>query len=463
MVVTRAIINKEIKYHDYRNGAISTYTFSDLSRLVDGYKNFLIKKGFKKGNSAVIGNHASIEQIALVFACSELGISIVIVSNPYPYNKSGKKYVRGMINPKLRLMLPIDLFVVCNRDDTDKFEIFNDICRFTVVLNEEILDYTPNPVIDADETSILMKCTSSGTTSTPKVITHTHQFISELIQRNSKQFYGSMCMIANLAHGSSPAVYFLPGLISKNVKCYYHIPNLHPIEIADIAESHNINIDHMLVPYTAYLDEFFLSKKKLPNCIVHTLGIIRKSWVDAVKDFRVKDIISIFGTNETSGPFMINQASDNDFSEDTYKIVDNFYKIDINEKNCLQVSLPVYNITVNTEDAFLFRGQKFVHVGRSNLYRVNDLEIDIGKYQSEIDKLAKGQLIVDTKKDNIYLAIWEASDIETVVLSINELMKKESNGLHFISKYSKLDYFEFLNGVKIDNEMLREYFRTKIS
>jgi hypothetical protein len=455
-MITREIINPNISFIDYKDGEIYRYTFEHLNRLIDSYKNLLVSKGAKKGMSIVIGTQASTVQTALVIACAELGITIVINDNPLPANK---KYVAGIINPKLKSMLPIDYFILEHKGQTDKFVVYNDVCRSTILINDEKLDHTPNTTLWADESTTLIKCTSSGTTGTPKVLTHTHGFMSKLIERNSKQFYGNMGMISNLAHGSSAAVYFLPGLVSDKTIQYVNLPNVPLIQIAEILKEHSLSLDHLLVPYTAIVDDFFNSTETLPDCIIHTLGMIRKFWVEEVKKGRAKDIISIFGTNETSGPFMINQATDDDFAENTYKMLDDFYKVVLNKDNDLEVTVPVYNTIVRTHDTFLQRGNKFVHVGRSNLYRINDLEIDTGKYQSEIDKLLKAELVIDTQKDNIYLAIWdEYFDIHRV-RHIDNMMRNDSNGLHFITKYDSLKYSDYLNGIKIDKEMLREYFR----
>lgn len=455
-MITRNIINPDITFIDYKDGEIKRYTYEYLDRLIDSYKNLLVSKGAKKGSSIVIGTQASTVQIALVIACAELGITVVINGNPLPANN---KYVAGIINPKLKMMLPIDYFILEHKGQTDKFEVYNDVCRTTILINEEKLDDSPNHTVWADESTTLIKCTSSGTTGTPKVLTHTHGFMSKLIERNSKQFYGSMGMISNLAHGSSIAVYFLPGLMSKQTTQYVNLPNVALIQIVEILRNNLLTLDHILVPYTAIVDDFFNSTETLTDCIIHTLGMIRKSWAEKVKKGKVKDIISIFGTNETSGPFMINQATDIDFAENTYKTLDDFYNIVLNKDNDLEVTVPVYNTVVKTHDTFALSGNKFVHVGRSNLYRVNDLEIDVGKYQSEIDKVLKAELVIDTQKDNIYLAIWdEYFDIHKV-RHIDNMMRNDSNGLHFISKYDSLIYSNFLNGIKIDKEMLREYFR----
>ena len=460
MIITRDLINKNIVYQDYRNRVKIDYTYNSLDRLINAYKNLLISKSAKKGRSVVIGNQASMSQIAMVFACAELGLNIIIVATPFPPNKSAKDYVPGVINSKLRQMMPIDYFLVNDRNQTDKFQVFNDICRITIVVEEENLDYTPNDTVWADEDTVLIKCTSSGTTDTPKVILHTHGFMSELVLRNSTQFYGVMGMMNNLAHGSSPAVYFLPGLMCKDVTKYINMP-VNPMKVAMFLKETNVDLDHLLVPYTALIDDFLTdSDFAIPGCVIHTLGMIRNQWVTAMKQGKIKDIVSIFGTNETSGPFMLNKASDVDFTEDTYFVADDFYKVELNSNNELEVTMPIYNTVLKTNDRFLKRGNKFVHLGRSNLYRINDLEIDVSKYQLEIDKLMKAELVIDSKKDSIYLAVWENVDDKNINY-INDLMRKDSEGLHFISKHAMLNYSDYLNGVKVDKEMLREFFRNQ--
>lgn len=461
MIITRDIINRDIKYFDRgQSDLYKDFDYASLSSMVDAYKNLLMSKGASKGKSVVIGNPANTSQIALVLACAELGLTIVIVGNPLLPGTKPEDYIRmrGNIDPKLKQLLPIDYFILDNQKSTNKFEVFSDVCRYTILIENQKLDYTPNDTIFADDDTLLIKCTSSGTTGTPKVLSHTHRFMHELVHRNSKQFYGKMGMLSNLAHGSSIAVYFLPGLVSKDVKSYYNLPNIDLETVSRIMHNQNETLDHLLVPYTVFIDDFFKTDHTLIGCTIHTLGMIRKSWVKETKN-RIKDIVSIFGTNETSGPFLLNRASVPDFAEDAYFEMDDFYKLNLSSSHGLEVIMPVYGTTVKTHDTFYKQGNKFVHVGRSNLYRINDLEIDINRYQIEVDKLMKGELIVDTKKDNIYLVIWDDMLDLSKIEHVNALMKNDSNGLHFICSHAKLNYSDYLNGVKIDREMLREYFR----
>ena len=462
MIVTRELINPSITYKDHDgNGNFVSYDYSNIDTLINTYKNLLVSKGARKDHSIVIGQQANISQIAMVFASAELGLKIVISGNPLPPYTKMENYVFGQINSKLRQMLPIDFFITESIHQTDKYQLFKDICRTTIVVSEEALDATNNNTIWADENTILIKCTSSGTTGIPKTVTHTHGFLSQLILRNSKQFYGKMGMLSNLAHGSSPAVYYLPGLLSKDTTEYINLPNKDTeslLEVSVLLEKNNMSLDHILSPYSLYIDKLASSDKSIKGCVLHTLGIIRKEWLPLLDQRRIKDIISIFGTNESSGPFMLNNASDPNFSEDSYYIVDDFYTMDLNSLNELEITMPVYNTLLKTNDIFLKDGNKFIYKGRSQLYRINDLDIDVNRIQSEINKLMSADLIVDTHKDSIYLAIWEDTDDKNIK-QINNLLRYHSDGLHFIKKYARLNSSDYLNGVKIDKEMIREFFR----
>lgn len=473
MIITRELINKNIKFHEIllsrtNEFVLKTYSYTDLCVLIDTYKNLLISKGGRKGYSAVIGEQISLSQTAFVFACAELGIDITIVDNPHgPTSQEG--YFSGMISTKLKLLLPITYLLSSTNDYTvnnDKTRILMDVCRYTVFCQEEPKNQTPNDVIYAQDDTIFLRCTSSGTTGTPKVITHTHDFMSRLIKRNSSMFQGTMGVIANLNHGSSPATFFLPGIVSENVTDIYHIQAAVGQRLAIVLsklQNLGININHIMFPYTYIIDDFFATGQKADQCIFYTLSVIKNEWLKFVKQDVVKDIISIFGTNETSGTLMINQATDDDFTENTYKALDDFYGLIINGKSELEVQMPVYDKVVATNDAFTKIKDKYLHLGRSNLYRINDLEIDVNNYSSLLKKHGNADIIVDTNKNSIYIVFWDNSMDASIAKDIDQLMREDSNGLHFISKHAYLDQKDFLTGVKVDRQLIREYFRNMVN
>ena len=81
-VITREDINPVIKFTDYSPYAEGidkeSYTYNDLNKEIDAFKNLLQSKSKKKKKkkipTVVIGMQASKEQFACLFACYELGI-----------------------------------------------------------------------------------------------------------------------------------------------------------------------------------------------------------------------------------------------------------------------------------------------------------------------------------------------------------------------------------------------------
>ena len=474
MLITREIINKNIRFHNVHvtlDGKIDlrSFTYDDLSKMIDRYKNLLLANGAKPGYSAVIGEQISLSQTAFVFACAELGVNVTIIDQPHGKNPRPNMYVPGSISTKLKLMLPITYLLSVGREYTvnnDKTRILMDVCRRTIIADGFTADFTPNDKILAKPDTIFLRCTSSGTTGTPKVLEHTHEFMSELVKRNSKMFYGKMGVIANLNHGSSPATFFLPGLVAENITDLFHIQALIPSKLSSTLtqlREKDIHMNHIMFPYSTMIDEFFSYEGNNSECILYTLSVIKQEWVEHTKTKKIKDIVSIFGTNETSGTVMINQATDHDFSENTYKKLDDFYGIHITEKNELEVGMPIYNKMVPTGDAFAKHGDKFLHLGRSNLYRINDLELDLNKYTAMLKKECRGDIIIDTNKNSIYIVLWDNNINDRIVKDIDRVMREDSGDLHFISKYDYLAESEFLTGVKVDRQLIREHFRNMVN
>ena len=467
MIFSRELINKNIKYHDFcaitKSNPLEfeyrSYDYSELSSLVDAYKNLFLSKGAKLGDSVVIGTESRIEQTALVLACSELGIAIAIVDvdivedprGPLPIGIKQPQQVQvkstqELIKEPYRRMLPIEFFVVKNKECTAKFEVFKDTCNITVVLDDEELDYTPNDTIIAKGDTVFLRCTNKV-----KVIDHTHEFICSLVQRNSSMFYGKMCMLSNLNHGSSPAVYFLPGLVAENVTDIYNFRKVLMLPSNLLIEYlKQKSMDHFLVPYTAWIDEFFKTNNAdIDNCILYTLGVIRQEWVNKFKN-KVKDIVSIFGSRESSGPTMLNKASDINFAENRYTVYDNFYNLRLNDNSELEITMPIYNTTIYTNDNFIVKDNTYTFQGsKNNLYRVNDCIVDVKLYQDFIDKVMNGKIIVDNIKDSIYLVIYDNTINNDILNDLNNFMLKTSNGRHKINKY-------------VTEDEIKIYFRNKL-
>lgn len=451
MIVTRELINKSIIFRD--DSALDhPYTYADLSKDIDAYKNLLqYKYNATVGQSVLIGEQSGKIQLALVFACLELGLAITIVD----YGRKDN-FQTEYFDPKTTILLPIDFFILTSSDITDKYTFFSQVCGTTILLDDEHLDYSVNNSIHSEPNTILIKCTSSGTTGTPKLIMHTHEFIARLITRNSAMFYGVIGQAFNLSHGSSLATFFLPTLISEQVTDYinFSLPKLETILEA-------YNIDHIMLPYPEMIEVFIETYSKLNSSgvNVYSLTYIRDEWKDAVHDKNIRDIISFFGSNETSGPTLINKASYPNFNKQLYRKIDDFYNFKI-KNNELAVKLPIYNTEVETKDEFVSNGEAFLHLGRVDLHRINGVFFNLSVYQNFVKDRLEGDLVFDFVRNEIYLAIWKMPDhLATKIEEIQAFLRQLSNNAHYISKHQILPYDDFLSGIKLDQELLREYFR----
>jgi hypothetical protein len=488
MIITREIINKNIKFHDVHcvTGRIFSYDYDKLSKAIDLYKNFLLEHNVKPQDNVVIVEQISMWQIAAIIASCELGLKISI----FDFLKSSTlSYKYNRIDSKTEKLLPIHYFIVPKSyklDDDEEHNISDDpkvdqnndwyikvfycdkISENSIIRtfdNEDLNDIIPNNKIYAQKDFIVAKTTTSGTTGSPKLIEHSHEFVSDLIERNSKWFSGNYFVFSNLNHGSSMFCYAIPALASKNVTDYYNLtyPNI-DMTVKTLSECNGIS--NIMLPYASVTEQLLHHTKKvpLPNVKLHVLGNIKKEWVDNYyKKELIGNIISNFGSNETTGPIFINEASDENFSETKYTLFDDYFTTKISN-NGLEVFMPVYNKWIATKDNFEpMQNGSFQHKGRLDLLRINDIEIDEKKYQSVVDEYFLGDLIYDQIKSEIYLAIWKnIPDFEKQINNLKQKIEQLSGGMHSIGKYAILEYDEFLSGIKLDKEMIREYFRNNV-
>ena len=472
-VINRSVINKNITFYDItEKGQLIKYTYQEFEELIDRIKNyFLSNYEIKSGETVLIGYYGTcLRKIASVFACLELGLSISIVD----YNIT-------VISPesatKTQLLSPIHYFI-CEDDKfpkehpRSKYAILIKHCLNTIY-STDIESYQCNEdlncEVDIDPKSIAMRCTSSGTTGTPKVIEHSHEFLYDLCQRNSKMFYGNVVNEKCLGHGSGPATYFIPTLMSKDVKNIFNYWG-EGSEFNDkkyFMRNENI-FDHIMIAYTHDIDGYLsnINEDNPPSrTIIYTLSTIKREWIPYVRENKIKDIVSIFGTSETSGPLFLNYATDKNFAQNKFNLVDDYYKISFTEKNLLEVDIPIYNRKLCTNDEFQIGPDGFYHNGRSDLIRINGHIVDIVSHNKILEVLKPyldAKFVYDPAVNEIYLAIWKTTlDVDILVEKINTKIGTIYWG-HHISKYEVLDSNLFFTGIKLDNQLIRDYFRSKV-
>lgn len=456
-IITRNLINKNIIFSDFNESFEEyKYTYDDLSGRIDFYKNYLLSIGCKQGESVLIGYSCGIDQISLVFAVCELGLNFII--NDYKILDNDFDF----IDTKTKILLPIDYYFDYDNASDFKKSYMSMICKHSITKSDldDYHNYDKNDLILSNRDDVLMKCTSSGTTGTPKLVQHTHEFLLNISNRNKMFFDGTVGLSYNLNHGSSLATYFLPALFSERVNKFVNMPAhlmrrdgyiTHIKEIDDVIHT----FDHLMVPYENQLNrvlENYDSKKISYYTLTSITPLLYQ------KRDRCKDIISFFGCNETSGPLLINRASFSNFRRNVYQKVDDYYEI--KSIDPLTIHLKEYGVDLNTNDVFEIEdGFKFI--GRKDLLRINGIEIQSELYDEILESLnIDGSFIYDTAYNEIYLAIWEECDIK--LKYINSNMNRISNDAHSVSKYAILDKNKFVSGVKLDQELLRCYFRDRI-
>lgn len=461
-MITRESINKNIRFKDvklFRGKTTSeAYSFHELSSEIDRFKNLLQDHyQCQPGQTVLIGEQPGMSQIALVFACCELGLPITVIDYHRRDNFKSYQYT----DPKTKILLPISFFIVSQRESTDKFEFFQSVCEKTIILNDHRhnTNTNDNKQILSQDNSLFIRCTSSGTTGTPKIVEHTHEFMESLINRNTVFFDDTVGLVFNLNHGSSLATFFMPGLFSPKVNQFINFE----IDHGSLGPLGEYDLSHLMLPYPHLIDNFLQrNKKQNDHLTIYTLSTIQHRWRNHIKTGKIRDVVSFFGSNETSGPIFVNHAGEKGFKENQFRSIDDFYKIDILANDELSVALPIYNKTINTNDTFKIVQDRYQHLGRNDIIRINGFQVDVNDYTDMIKSIANCDLVYDSLKNEIYLAIWEIKRDPMIVKNkIDKELKAASSNCHYISKCSNLDHGDFLSGVKLDQELLRDYFRKK--
>ena len=467
------------------------YSNDDLSSKIDLWKYILkYKCSAKAGESILIGMQVlNIDYLAICFASAELSLRIVIVD--YSRNDDFKDLT--YYDPKTKILSPIDIFLHdFSKEEFEQhpkalskftffsqcanrtYSIYNDI-DFTVENTEEFAN-AKNIFPSPDD--IAMRCTSSGTTGTPKIVEHTHEFLYKVSVRNSGKFFGQCLHIRNLNHGSSLAVYLLPTLVSDRVSTHIFydlgardtvdgVDEIEPfdnfiIDFKDFTDT----LDYVIFPYPFMIDKFIDAsirhKVQWPNLNVQTLSYIQDKPKQAIANGIIKSVTSIFGSNETSGPVFVAYIDNDRVNQDSalFDSIDDFYKINLYEGGVLGVTMPVYESEIITNDIFEKQGIFYRHRGRSDLVKINGEVLDIKIINELNSNNTSAYLITDTVKNCLYLAFWDTQD-DAIVKEYSNFFSNNFNRIQ-IDKTAVLNKNKFLTGIKIDNELLREYFRNYV-
>jgi hypothetical protein len=480
MIVDRDIISQNFRYktnelnHRYGFAEEQVTNLKGLHSRIDYWKYILFAHcGMDRGDKIALGlTQIGLDYIAIVFAGMELSLQFVVLDFSIQADRI------GVNDYKTDAFGKIDLFLHHFPDGDENLEYYGkkarkvfhtyDLADLQINRNDEfraVAARRPKP------DDVLMLCTSSGTTGTPKSVQHTHAFMHRLAKRNAQYFSGSVMHIRNLHHGSSMAVFFLPTLASDTVDLHmglgYNIAEEGMCKVANIANK--FQIKNISFPYTNDI-EIFLNECEDRNyhwkdgLNIFTLSYIPGTWKKYFNTVGINQIQSIFGCNETSGPlFVSNMLRDEEFNPKSFTKLDDFYGFTLDKKNMLGVTMPVYEQKIQMNDQFSIVNDKWIHEGREDLIKVNQVEVNLGSLMETPSKFKIDALcLTDTVYNKIYLAIWEdipdkVADVKTKV--IDKDIKRNINKELEISKHAVLAKSDFMRGIKLDHEMIRDWFR----
>ena len=474
--VSRDFVSNNFIFTDLQS---RTYNKDNLVDRINFWK-YTLKREYNAvaQESILIGmQKLGLDYFAIIIAAAELSLKIVVVD----YNRTDKFRDLEYNDPKTKLLAPIDIFLHdltqhtldTNPSACAKYIFFTKYSKRSYStldplpaiiepqLYKEVIDIMPLP------SDVLFRVTSSGTTDVPKVIEHTHEFIHTISLRNSKLYKGTAVHVNNLNHGASASVTLLPLLANDNVDkhLFYDCADFEVIpDLINALTPYKDEIGYLSFPYPFLIDKFIEVSRakdiKWPKLDLITLSYILDSAKHAVRDGIFNSITSIFGSNETLGPLFVNTASTDKWQIDSryFMLYDNFYNVKLSEQGQITVTIPVYNKDITTNDYFERAGEYFIHHGRSDMFRINGETINLSTINNLNKQNTKAYIVIDTLNHCLYLACWEDLPLEEIqTIKTNT----ENNFEHIkVTKVAHLDKSNFYYGIKIDNELLREYFRT---
>ena len=217
-IITRDWINDDIVLHADINKAevlVNTYTKQDLCEFINYWKIKLLSHGAKRGDK--IGTciiPSDIHSTAIKFAAFELGMSMVVLHRP-----NNEKECQ---TPKSNAHLPLDFLIFFTSYLTSP--VLATAMRHYKKNTKTVISYgllewetKKHTFRSTEETPILTQpgdiallCNSSGTTGTPKLIAHSHEYLYDLSSNNGEELGydpdDNYLHLSSLNHGATLAL-----------------------------------------------------------------------------------------------------------------------------------------------------------------------------------------------------------------------------------------------------------------
>ena len=309
MIITRDIIRCDT--------TINGYSKNDLCEFINYWKIKLLDLGAKPGDKIGLSfDTGEIHYYALIFAAFELGMRVVSLHRP-----NNEKECQS---PKSNAHLPLDYFVYLNHYLTKPLAAaainhFRKNSRHCISYGE--LEWkkfkhefrsTKDTITNARPDDVAFCCTSSGTTGDPKLITYTHKFLYDLCQYNWKNMdyneNDTVLHFSSLNHGGVITL-LLPSLMICK-KQYFQTFLTDDISISKIIKGCIQNKVTKIFfangsEASYFIKALFDHDIRLSDTTIFLLSFICPDWCNAIKQKRLRSVVSVFGCSEICGPVFL--------------------------------------------------------------------------------------------------------------------------------------------------------------
>lgn len=402
------------------------YSKDRVCDIIEYWKEKLLENGAEPGQKiGIVIMPIDIIYTGLLFAIFELGLKLVILNRP--------NTIEECETPKNNCHLPLDLYVSFSKSISlaqiaEEHFLRNTKKAITIDYDDWVLvkqNYVPSVKYTqplAKPKDKLLLCNSSGTTSNPKLIEHTHEFLHDLCVYNWDKLDLNeddvVLHLSSINHGASLSVFYLPALrICKTH--HFHLP----LDVSNRAGDYfgmmyrsckKYGITKLLSPNGRTTDGLIEaienSEEGLPDATIIVVSFINPKWLKTVKSGKLKKIISAFGCSETGGPLFISHIDKNtDVNTFDPKYLGHptvgFYDTKQVE-GLLSVYLNHYDKTIITEDIVKQNDEGFWFVSKNKLRKINDQDVNPIMIVEAIEHLGsrtKFEVVVDEIYNELYI------------------------------------------------------------
>jgi len=478
-IITRNFINTDIQFVEGLNKD-KIYDLKEFDGAINYWK-IVLYDGYnlRPGNKICIYDSTiGFLYTSLFFAAAELGLE-VITPPEKATDESG--YVEHLeIMTQDQGLFDAAIIDDINQKSSNVASMASRYCKvvipdsafFSYKIKDDQLYKHLSETVFANEDSILVHATTSGSTGIPKPLKYTHKQLHRIAIRNVDVLgytNNSVCHTRNLHHSFILMTHFLPSIhASKN---HYSFPVGRWENIREFIELiKQSKITKVAITYKGLIDDVFSIMSKDNEKFEHDISIIvggfhvSGDFVKLAKQVNIQEILSLFGTNETFGPLFVKHIkTDQDFSAyrpDWYPPTDGDFFTITSVGNKISVtadSIGIKDIVV--EDTLIGDNTSgYIHKGRENLFRINEIYFTIPEIHETVVPYCDGSfdICVDSSNQKLYLAVWSG---EVEFEKLNLAMKEKFKLLQF-DNYSRLDRDNY-SGFKVNMNLLRNFFNTK--